>query len=677
MTPGKVLLEVKVQRDQCCHRRIHRVRRQGNLFRVHGRQHQPVRTSGLLQSTNGPAARLGTRRSRRATRTTSAARSFAFTPSWTAPTPSRKAPFLPGTPRTRPEIYTMGHRNPYRISVDPHTGAVYWGDVGPDANEDSVGRGPAGQDEVNRAPRPGNYGWPYFVGDNKAYSHVDFNTMQAGESFDPAHPVNRSPNNTGLTDLPPAQKALIWYPYGPSKEFPLVGAGGRTAMAGPVVHMEDFATAARPYPKWYDNKLITYDWMRGWFMAVTLDAAGNFASMERVMPSHRFANPIDMQFGPSGDLFVMEYGTTWFSGNDDARLLRMQYDAGNRAPVAVASVDKPAGALPLRVALSAAASTDADYDSLGYEWTVARVNGRVVRRLSGEKPSLTLASAGTYTATVTVTDPHGAKSTSSVLIAAGNEPPRVTVDLAGSNQMYYFPGVPVQYATRVTDREDGTLANGRIRPTRVRVTAEYMKEAPSTTTGSAGGALTPRAEGKAIIEGSDCLSCHKIDATSIGPAYVKVAERYRDDTTAAARLAKKVRAGGTGVWGIATMPAHPQLTEEQASRVVAYVLSLAEKSAGASAIPVSGRYTPADSLASSINGAVVLRASYTDRGAHGLLGVTAETTVVLRAPTLVVADGKRSDGVEKDHQADRPVDWAIAMRSGTSVNSEAVDPLPG
>src|SRR6185312_17359179 len=50
--------------------------------------------------------------------------------------------FPKGTPNTRPEIYTMGARNPYRISVDKESGYLYWGDVGPDAGTDSVGRGP-------------------------------------------------------------------------------------------------------------------------------------------------------------------------------------------------------------------------------------------------------------------------------------------------------------------------------------------------------------------------------------------------------------------------------------------------------------------------------------------------------------------------------------------------------
>ena len=105
----------------------------------------------------------------------------------------------------------MGHRNPYRIAVDKRTGWVYWGEVGPDASVDSVVRGPMGYDEIGQALRAGNFGWPHFVADNKPYvktTVIDSVTVQAGNRFDPAHPVNTSPNNTGLTDLPPAQKAF-------------------------------------------------------------------------------------------------------------------------------------------------------------------------------------------------------------------------------------------------------------------------------------------------------------------------------------------------------------------------------------------------------------------------------------------------------------------------------------
>ena len=66
------------------------------------------------------------------------------------------------------------------------------------------------------------------------------------------------------------------------------------------------------------------------------------------------AEVIKVEFAPNGDLYILEYGTIWFQGNDDARLVRVEYNAGNRKPIVVAAVDQPKGALPLRVALSSA-----------------------------------------------------------------------------------------------------------------------------------------------------------------------------------------------------------------------------------------------------------------------------------------------------------------------------------
>src|SRR5258706_1019398 len=260
--------------------------------------------------------------------------------------------FSPGTAKTRPEIYTMGHRNPYRISIDSHSGFLYWGDVGPDANVDSAGRGPRGYDEINQARSAGNYGWPHFVANNQAYNRTTFSdsvTVVPGEPFDPAHPINRSPNNTGLTELPPARGAYIWYPYAPSPEFPIVGSGGRASAAGPVFHRDDFRSAARPFPQYYEGKLFIYEFMRHWIMAVGMEGEGELVSIEQFMPSAKFSAPIEMEFGPSGDLYLLEYGTAWVQGNPDARLVRVEYNAGNRKPIVAVRGGRPTRAAPIRV----------------------------------------------------------------------------------------------------------------------------------------------------------------------------------------------------------------------------------------------------------------------------------------------------------------------------------------
>ena len=244
--------------------------------------------------------------------------------------------FAPGTDKTRPEIYVMGNRNPYRITVDQKNSFLYWGEVGPDAPYDSLAtRGPRGYDEVNQARKAGYFGWPFFVGNNYAYHEYNYLTGVSGPAFDPAKPENHSRNNTGLTVLPPAQPAFIWYPYALSPEFPELGTGGRNAMAGPVYYTEFYPAATR-YPDYYNGKLFIYDWIRGWIKVVTLQPNGDFEQMESFMPHMPLHNCIDMEAGPDGRLYLLEYGTGWFQKNPDAGLSRIDYNpiASVAAPVA-------------------------------------------------------------------------------------------------------------------------------------------------------------------------------------------------------------------------------------------------------------------------------------------------------------------------------------------------------
>ena len=150
-----------------------------------------------------------------------------------------------------------------------------------------------------------------------------------------------------------------------------------------------------------------------------------------------------------------------------------------------------------------------------------------------------------------------------------------------------------------------------------------------------------------LIEGSDCLSCHQYNAKSIGPAYVDVAQKYHNDSLATARLVRKVREGGSGVWGQVAMAAHPQLSEQQVSAMVAYILSLNDRKTSGPSLPPRGAYVPPAGSGDAPNGAVVLRAEYTDRGANGMPAIMSDKTVVLHSPTVVVATGKLSEGVSK------------------------------
>ena len=231
--------------------------------------------------------------------------------------------FPPGTANTRPEIYAMGCRNPWRFSVDARTGTLYFGDVGPDAAVASEQRGPAGFDEFNRTKTAGNFGWPFLLADNRPYRQYDFATKQSGPAQDPAKPINPSPNNTGPKQLPPAQPAWMFYPAGPSSRFPAFGSGGRSAAAGPVYHFDASLQSAVKLPKEYDQCLFLYEWMRNWIVAVKLDSQGERVEMQRFAPGHTFNHPTDLKLGPDGALYVIEFGTGW-ENNKDARIVRME-----------------------------------------------------------------------------------------------------------------------------------------------------------------------------------------------------------------------------------------------------------------------------------------------------------------------------------------------------------------
>lgn len=235
--------------------------------------------------------------------------------------------FPPGTPKTRPEIYVMGCRNPFRLSVDPKTQTIYWGEVGPDAGGASA-KGPAGHDEVNQAKTAGNHGWPFLVGNNKPYPIIDFSNGKIGEMTDPAAPKNPSKFNTGLSVLPAARAALIWYPYAASAEFPLMGSGGRNAMAGPVFYHD----AKRKYnllSQEDDHTLITYDWMRNKAWKVKLDDQENFVKMELLLEG--LQHPMDMEMAADGSIYLLEYGADWYF-NKNGRIRHLTPDTGNKAP---------------------------------------------------------------------------------------------------------------------------------------------------------------------------------------------------------------------------------------------------------------------------------------------------------------------------------------------------------
>jgi len=528
--------------------------------------------------------------------------------------------FPVGTPKTRPEIFVMGCRNPWRMSIDERTGYVYWGEVGPDAGGDGP-RGPRGYDEINQARQAGNFGWPLFVANNQAYARYDYTSKQVGAKFDAGKPLNESPNNTGLRELPPAMPAFIYWPYGGSKEFPEIpNAGGRTACAGPVYYSAADVEKTNGFPAKFNHCLLFWDWERPFMKWARLDENSNLVGIEPFTSAVVLGNkaeqiekakpqvsagatlvkrPVDATFGKDGCLYLLDYGETW-GANADAQLLKISYIRGNLPPVAHATVTPDSGREPLTVTLSAEGSRDPEGDALKYEWVVLP-GGKPFA--APEKSTVKLDKPGNYTLELHAIDGKGAVGTTSVPVVVGNTTPTVKFEQPRDGD-FFTPGKPVAYRVSVSDPEDG--------PSSAKPEEFGMRTLVSSAFQRADGKEDAIDPGLSRMKQSDCFNCHAVETKVVGPALVDVAAKYRGQAGAIDASIKRVREGSQGVWGPIPMLAHPQHTPDEVAIMLHWVFSL-EKGKGG---PVLARGLTGEVTAPKQDkpGVFVLEAAYTDAG---------------------------------------------------------------
>lgn len=86
-------------------------------------------------------------------------------------------------------------------------------------------------------------------------------------------------------------------------------------------------------------------------------------------------------------------------------------------------------------------------------------------------------------------------------------------------------------------------------------------------------AMTPALADEALAKAKNCMACHAVANKLVGPSYKDVAKKYAGDKSAADKLAAKIVKGGSGVWGAVPMPANPQVSEAEAKKLAAWVLS--------------------------------------------------------------------------------------------------------
>ena len=235
--------------------------------------------------------------------------------------------------------------------------------------------------------------------------------------------------------------------------------------------------------------------MRNWVLALRVDKDDNYIRTEPFMAARGdFRRPIDQAFGKDGVMYMLEYGSVYGADNDDARLVKIEYNRGNRPPVVRANVvDSVAmavlnarsyltsdgrnapnireaiGQAPLRVKFSGR-GTDPDDDKLTYQWLF---DGKTVGATQ-PNATYTYIQPGIYNAILKVTDQTGQVGMDTIAVKVGNAQPEVVISTP-DNRSFFWEGKPFVYTVKVSDKEDKTID-----PKCIKVVYEYSKQ-PGTT----------------------------------------------------------------------------------------------------------------------------------------------------------------------------------------------------
>jgi glucose/arabinose dehydrogenase len=297
------------------------------------------------------------------------------------------------------ETFAWGLRNPYRLAFDPNAAGTrfFISDVGQDSWEE-IDEGIAGAD----------YGWNVREGPCRTKSTTDCGPPPAGMT----NPVFDYPHSSGCT----AVTAGAFVPNG-------------------------------VWPAAYDGTYLYGDFVCGKIVRLTPRSGGGFTAAD-VVTGLGTSSITGMGFGPAGSTAALYY-TNFLNGGE---LRRIVLRSGNRSPAARATATPTSGALPLAVAFSGAGSSDPDGDALSYDWDF----GDGSAGATGAAPSHTYATAGAFTATLTVRDGRGGQARASVRIDAGNRPPAPVIDGPGAD-LRFRVGEVLTLRGHATDPEDGVL----------------------------------------------------------------------------------------------------------------------------------------------------------------------------------------------------------------------------
>jgi len=331
--------------------------------------------------------------------------------------PKADNPLIASSDPIAQRVVAFGLRNPYRFTIRPGTGELWIGDVGWSTFE-----------EIDRLTDPvaspvKNFGWPCYEGSSVqgGYQNANLdlcNDLYAthGSTVNPYYAYSHSGKVVTGESCPTGSSSISGIAF--------YGSGG--------------------YPSTYNGALFFGDYSRQCIWAMLPDTSGLPNKNNRVTFVDGASTPVDLQIGPSGDLFYAD-----LSGGT---IRRIQY----RAPTAVATADVTSGAAPLLVHFDGSESVPGEPgDTISYAWDF---NGDgTFTDSTAVSPTHTYTQPGTFQARLQVTDNHNVSAVSDAIpITIGGDPPTVVIDTPPGS-LTWKVGDPISFSGHATDSVDGTL----------------------------------------------------------------------------------------------------------------------------------------------------------------------------------------------------------------------------
>lgn len=298
---------------------------------------------------------------------------------------------------------------------------------------------------------------------------------------------------------------------------------------------------------------------------------------------------------------------------------------GNRTPIAKITITDSVGRAPFTVAFKSKNIYDHDEKNpFSYQWIL---NKKVIS--TEPNPTYTFQNNGIYHVVLKVSDDGGKSNTDTVEIKVGNAVPTVTIHVTDNNTFFFDKPTTFRYAVEVHDNKDNVINRENLR-----VTMRYITKVASNVSLTGYPPMENYNYGRNLIAASDCKSCHQSMGRSTVPSFMQISEKYMGNNDVIGSLANKIITGGSGVWGEQVMSAHSKLSKEDATEIVKYVLSVAEKPE--MEIPQEGAEVLNEHIGTRNGGRYVFTASYTDKGG-ALTPLTGRDVMVLR-PSKVEAE---------------------------------------